>query len=77
MLSSYCQNIKEKFNLNIGQVKKLLPTLSDKQNYVLYYRNRQLYTSLGLHVKKIHRALEFKQFKWLKKIYRFYYTKEG
>lgn len=27
---------------NIGKVKKLVTTISDKQNYVLHYRNLQL-----------------------------------
>jgi len=48
MLSEYCKQIKGKFNISIGQVKKLIPTLSDKQKYVLHYRNLQLYLSLGL-----------------------------
>ena len=42
MLSPYCLDLEEKFKLNIGQVKKLITTISDKQNYVLHYRNLQL-----------------------------------
>ena len=34
---------------------------------MLYYRNRQLYLSLGMTLTKIHRALQFKQFNWMKK----------
>ena len=54
MLSPYCKQILEKFNITIGQVKKLIPTLADKQKYVLHYRNLQLYLDLGLKLKKVH-----------------------
>ena len=66
MLSSYCESIREKFNINIGQVHKLIPTLNKKEKYVLHYRNLQLYTDLGLKVKKVYRVLEFNQLPWLK-----------
>ena len=66
MLSSYCEPIREKFNISIGQVHKLIPTLNKKEKYVLHYRNLQLYTDLGLKVKKVHRVLEFNQSPWLK-----------
>ena len=61
MLSSYCNPIREKFNISIGQVHKLIPTLNKKEKYVLHYRNLQLDTELGLKVKKVHRELEFNQ----------------
>ena len=67
MLSPYCKLILEKFNIKIGQVKKLIPTLADKQKYVLHYRNLQLYLDLGLKLKKVHRVLMFNQSPWLKK----------
>ena len=66
MLSPYCKQILEKFNITIGQVKKLIPTLADKQKYVLHYRNLQLYLDLGLKLKKVHRVLQFNQSPWLK-----------
>ena len=65
MLPPYCKIIREKFGINIGQVAKLIPTLSGKNNYVLHYRNLQLYLSLGLRLKKIHKVLEFDQSAWL------------
>ena len=66
MLSDYCKKIAEKHNISTGLVHKLIPTLSDKHKYVLHYRNLQLYLSLGLKLKKIHRVLEFNQSAWLK-----------
>ena len=47
-------------------LKKLVPNFLDKEKYVLYYENLQLYLRLGLKLKKIHRVLEFNQSHWLK-----------
>ena len=66
MLSDYARKIKEEHSVSSGKVPKLVTTLYDKEKYVLHYRNLQLYLSLGLKVKKIHRVLEFDQSSWLK-----------
>ena len=39
MLSEYCKKIAEKYKISIGQLNKLIPTLRDKEEYVLHYRN--------------------------------------
>ena len=66
MLSTYCKKIDKKYNISIGLVSKLIPTLRDKKEYVLHYRNLQLYLDLGLKIKKVHQVLKFNQSPWLK-----------
>ena len=41
MLSGYCKKIAEKYNISIGFVSKLIPTLRDKKEYMFHYCNLQ------------------------------------
>ena len=60
-LSDYCLKIANAHNITTGTVKKLVPNLMNKNNYVINYRNLQQYLELGMKFKKIHRILKFKQ----------------
>ena len=65
-----CRNVVKKLNkyeIKVGYVKKLIPNLGNKNNYVVHYRNLQLYLSLGMNLTKINRVLKFKQPDWMKK----------
>ena len=57
-------------------VLKLIPNLGGKTNYIVYYRNLQLYLSLGMKLTKIHKILRFKQSDWMK-IYINFNTEKG
>ena len=50
---------------------KLVPNLGDKTNYVLHYRNLQLYLPLGMKLTKIHRVLKYEQSDQMKKYFDF------
>ena len=76
MLSKYCKKIADEYEIKVGDVKKLIPNLGSKTNYVVHYRNLQLYLPLGMKLTKIHRVLKFKQSDRMKKYIDFNTKKE-
>ena len=59
-MSEYQDNL-----LGVGvlptEVEQLVPNLRTKDCYMLHYQNLQLYTSLGVRLIKVHRALRLGQ----------------
>ena len=67
MLSKYCKDIADWYDIKVGGVKKFVPNLGDKIKCVVHYKNLKYYLSLGMKLVKIHIILCFKQNNWLKK----------
>ena len=59
-MSKYCLKNASVYNITTRTVKKLVPNLMNKNNYVIPYRNLQQCLELGIKLKKIHRILKFK-----------------
>ena len=67
MLSYYSRKLADEYGIIVGDVKKMVPNLGNKTNYVLHYRNLQLCMSLGMKLTKFHRLLNLKQSDRMKK----------
>ena len=54
-------------DLNLGppNSEKLVLTLEDKNNYVVHYKNLQLYLEKRMCLKKVYREIEFGQERWM------------
>ena len=67
ILSDFCKKIADEYGIKVGDVEKLIPSWDTKTNFLLYYRNLQLYLSLGKKLTKIYRVLKFNESDWMKK----------
>ena len=67
MLSDYYKKIADEYETKVSDVKKIIQNLGKKTNYVIHYKNLQLYLSLGMKLTKTHKLLNFKQSDWMKK----------
>ena len=63
-LTDYCLKIANEHNITTVIVKKLVPNLMNKNNYVIHYKNLQ--QCLNKKLKKIHRIIKFKQSDWMR-----------
>ena len=60
-LSKYCKKIADKYEIKVGDVKKLIWNLVNKTDYVFHYINLLQYLSLVMKLTKIHiKILKFK-----------------
>ena len=72
-LGEYSPIMQEKYKfIHDGQVPKstvpkLIPNLYNKKNYVLHYRNLQLYLKLGMKLSKVNKIISFNQEPFLEK----------
>ena len=55
----------------VVDVMKLIPSLGDKIDFALHYKNLQLYLSLKMKLTKIYKVLKFKQSEQIKKYINF------
>jgi hypothetical protein len=53
-------------SMELGGVRKLVPNLQNKTNYVIHYRALKQCLSHGLKLTKIHQVIEFDQRPWMK-----------
>ena len=65
MLYEYQLKTADLYNIPVGNVKKLVPNLFDKEKDVIQYELK-LYLRLELKLKKTRHVLEFNQLRWLK-----------
>ena len=55
-MAEYCKEISNEYGIKFRDVKKLIPNMGNKTNYVVHYKNLQLHLSLGMKLTKIHRV---------------------
>ena len=60
------KKIADKYGIKVGDIKSLISSVGNETNYVVHYRNLQLYLSLGMKLTKIHKVLKLKQSNWMK-----------
>lgn len=66
MVSEYTKKLAAVYNRKLTSVTKLTPTLYDKTDYIIHYRNLKQCQNHGLKLVIINRGMKFKQSPWLK-----------
>lgn len=66
-LSNYQKNVLRKQKIKYSEkIKKLIPHLGNRTEYVLHYRNLQFYLKMGLKLVKVHRVVIYTQEAWMR-----------
>ena len=52
ILSNYCKSIADKYEIKVGDAKKVIPNLGNKTKYVVHYKNFELYLLLRMQLKR-------------------------
>ena len=64
MTYGFQKHLMEGLNWDQPNSEKLVLTLEDKRNYAVH-KNLQFYLKQGMHLKKVHQAIEFEQERWM------------
>jgi hypothetical protein len=65
LLSEQQLGIREQYTISHNSYAKLIPNFFDKTKQLVHYRNLRFYLENGLQLTKVHRAIRFKQSRWL------------
>lgn len=65
LLSELQCDIREQYAISHASTPKLVPNFFDKTKMLLHYRNLRFYLEQGLQLTKVHRAIRFRQSRWL------------
>jgi hypothetical protein len=65
LLSDEQMDMRAQYTISHTKSSKLIPSLFDKKNMMLHYRNLRFYMMCGLQLTKVHKAIRFRQSRWL------------
>ncbi len=66
-LSSYQRKLLRKQKIKYSEkIKKLIPHLGERKEYVLHFRNLQFYLRMGMELVKVHRCVQYTQVDWMR-----------
>jgi hypothetical protein len=65
MLSDEQRELREQYAISHTSTAKLVPNFFDKSKQLVHYRNLRFYLEHGILLTKVHRAIRFKQVRWL------------
>ena len=66
MLSDITKQFLDDYKIPFNEQKRLTPNFLPKRNYIVHIKNLKYYIKKGLILKKVHRAISFKQSCWMK-----------